>query len=226
VLPFAGVEGQAVHVIDIRSPSRGYPAVIGWGALISVLIFALGALPIAAILPYEKISLQSGVFDAFGAVLVDIWRMGWAVSTLSLLFGVGAISGVQAWLGSPSRGLLETAHEGELPPILQAKNRKDMPTHILLVQGLIVTVISCFYFVIQDVSVRSIALYLIAYMHDVCGGNPAALLRTGFAAPLYGAGWHGRHVADCQNRLCWRAVQLCRFVLPAGPVAGRFALVL
>jgi amino acid transporter len=128
-------------------------------------------LPIAAILPYEKISLQSGVFDAFGAVLTDLWHMGWAVSVLSLLVGIGAISGVLAWLGSPSRGLLETAHEGELPPILQAKNSKGMPTHILLVQGLIVTVISCFYFVIRDVSVAfflisamTIALYLIAYM--------------------------------------------------------------
>jgi glutamate:GABA antiporter len=171
VLLFAGVEVQAVHVIDMRSPSRGYPAAIGLGALISVLIFALGALPIAAILPYEKISLQSGVFDAFAAVLVGIWQMGWAVSALSLLVGVGAISGVLAWLGSPSRGLLETAYEGELPPILQAKNSKGMPTHILLVQGLIVTVISCFYFVIKDVSVAfflisamTIALYLIAYM--------------------------------------------------------------
>src|SRR5579863_7610075 len=31
----------------------------------------------------------------------------------------------------------------ELPPLMQAKNSKGMPTHILLVQGLIVTVISC-----------------------------------------------------------------------------------
>jgi amino acid transporter len=185
VLLFAGVEVQAVHVIDMRSPSRGFPAAIGLGALISVLIFALGALPIAAILPYEKISLQSGVFDAFGAVLVDIWHMGWAVSALSLLVGVGAISGVLAWLGSPSRGLLETAHEGELPPLLQAKNRKGMPTHILLVQGLIVTVISCFYFVIQDVSVAfflisamTIALYLIAYMLMY-----AAAIRLRYSAP-------------------------------------------
>jgi putative glutamate/gamma-aminobutyrate antiporter len=171
VLLFAGVEVQAVHVMEMRNPSRGYPAAIGLGALISVLIFALGALPIAAILPYEKISLQSGVFDAFGAVVTNIWHMGWAVSALSLLVGIGAISGVLAWLGSPSRGLLETAHEGELPPLMQAKNSKGMPTHILLVQGLIVTVISCFYFVIRDVSVAfflisamTIALYLIAYM--------------------------------------------------------------
>jgi len=171
VLLFAGVEVQAVHVTDMRKPGSGFPAAIGLGAIISVLIFTLGALPIAAILPYEKISLQSGVFDTFGAVITDIWHMGWVVSILSLLVGVGAISGVLAWLGSPSRGLLETAHEGELPPLLQAKNKKGMPTHILFVQGLIVTAISCFYFVIKDVSVAfflisamTIALYLIAYM--------------------------------------------------------------
>jgi amino acid transporter len=185
VLLFAGVEVQAVHVMDMRSPSRGYPAAIGLGAIISILIFALGALPIAGILPYEKISLQSGVFDTFAAVITDIWHMQWLVSVLSLLVGVGAISGVLAWLGSPSRGLLETAHEGELPPVLQAKNKQGMPTHILLVQGVIVTLMSCFYFVIKDVSVAfflisamTIALYLIAYMLMY-----AAAIKLRYSAP-------------------------------------------
>ena len=68
------------------------------------MIFALGAIPIAAILPHEKISLQSGVFDAFAAVITDLWHMGWVVQALSLLVGLGAVSGVFAWLGSPSKG--------------------------------------------------------------------------------------------------------------------------
>jgi len=185
VLLFAGVEVQAVHVMEMRNPSRGYPAAIGLGALISVLIFALGALPIAAILPYEKISLQSAVFDTFGAVITDIWHMGWLVSILSMLVAIGAVSGVLAWLGSPSKGLLETAKEGELPPVLQAKNKNGMPTHILFIQGLIVTVISCFYFVIPDVSVvfflisaMTIALYLIAYMLMY-----AAAIKLRYSAP-------------------------------------------
>jgi putative glutamate/gamma-aminobutyrate antiporter len=171
VLLFAGVEVQAVHVMDMKNPSREYPAAIGLGALISLLIFALGAIPVAAILPYDKISLQSGVFDTFAAVITDIWHAGWLTSVLSLLVGIGAISGVFAWLGSPCRGLLSTAHDGELPPVLHAMNSKGMPTHILLVQGGIVTVMSCLYFVIKDVSVvfflvsaMTIALYLIAYM--------------------------------------------------------------
>ncbi|MEO9189737.1 MAG: amino acid permease, partial [Acetobacteraceae bacterium] len=61
VLLFAGVEVQAVHVTEMKKPSTGYPAAVGLGAIISLVIFALGAVPIAAILPYDKISLQSGV---------------------------------------------------------------------------------------------------------------------------------------------------------------------
>jgi amino acid transporter len=185
VLLFAGVEAQAVHVTDMKTPSRQFPAAIGLGAVIALVIFALGAIPIAAILPYDKISLQSAVFDTFGAVITDIWHMGWLVQVLSLLVGLGAISGVFAWLGSPSRGLLATAEHGELPRVLQAVNRHGMPTRILLVQGAIVTVMSLLYFVITDVTVvffllsaMTVALYLIAYMFMY-----SAAIRLRYAEP-------------------------------------------
>jgi glutamate:GABA antiporter len=184
VLLFAGVEVQAVYVTEMKSSSR-YPAAILLGAVISLLIFAVGAIPISGILPYEKISLQSGVFDAFNAVISDVWHMGWLAQLLSLLVGIGAISGVFAWLGSPSRGLLATARDGELPHVLHATNAHGMPTHILLVQGAVVTVMSCLYFVIDDVSVvfflvsaMTIALYLIAYMLMY-----AAAIRLRYTAP-------------------------------------------
>ncbi len=171
VLLFAGVEVQAVHVVDMKNPRTGFPAAIGLAAIVSLLLYAIGAVPIAAILPYDKISLQSGVFDAFDAVIGNLWHLGWLARILSLLVGIGAIAGVFAWLGSPSKGLLATAHDGELPKVLHATNSHDMPTHILLAQGAVVTVMSCLYFVIKDVSVvfflvsaMTVALYLVAYM--------------------------------------------------------------
>ena len=171
VLLFAGVEVQAVHVVDMKNPSRGFPLAIGLAAIVSLLLYAIGAVPVAGILAYQKISLQSGVFDAFGAVIGDVWHMAWLVQLLSLLVGIGAIAGVFAWLGSPSRGLLATAHDGELPRVLHATNSHDMPTNILLLQGAVVTLMSSIYFVIKDVSVvfflvsaMTVALYLIAYM--------------------------------------------------------------
>lgn len=186
MLLFAGVEAQAVFVSDMKNPSRQYPAAIGLGAIISLLIFALGAVPVAGILPYAKISVQAGVFDTFAAIISTLWHLPWLTSLLSLLVGIGAISGVFAWLGSPSRGLLATGRDGELPPFLHAVNRHGMPTHILLVQGIVVTVMSSIYFFIHNVSVvfflvsaMTIALYLIAYMLMYAAGirlrhsNPA-----------------------------------------------------
>ncbi|MEO9162040.1 MAG: APC family permease, partial [Casimicrobiaceae bacterium] len=171
VLLFAGVEVQAVHIVQMRKPSRGYPLAIALGATLSLAIYVLGAAPIAAILPYDKILLQSAVFDTFSAVITDVWHLGWLTTLLSLLVGIGAISGIFAWLGSPSKGLLATAHDGELPPVMQATNRHDMPTHILIGQGVVVTLMSSLYFVMTDVSVvffllsaMTVALYLIAYM--------------------------------------------------------------
>lgn len=171
VLLFAGVEVQAVHVREMHQPSRSYPLAVLIGSSISALIFVLGALPIAAIIPYDQIVLQSAVFDTFAAVIANIWHMNWLVSLLCLLVAIGGIGGVVAWLSAPSRGLLATAHDGELPPGLRAMNAHGMPTNILLIQGIIATVISCLYLVLKDVSVAffllsamTVALYLIVYM--------------------------------------------------------------
>ena len=191
MLLFAGVEVEAVHVREMKKPGSGYPAAIGLAAVIALVIFVMGTIPIAAILPYETISLQSGVFDTFNAVIADIWHLGWLVQLLSLLVGIGAIAGVFAWLGSPSRGLLATASDGQLPRMLYKVNSHGMPTNMLLVQGLGVTVMSCLYFVIQNVSVvffliaaMTVALYLIAYMFMYAAAIRLRYMHPGLARPF------------------------------------------
>jgi len=171
LLLFAGIESQGVHVMEMKDPKRDYPLAIAFGAIIALCLFTLGSISIATILPYDKIDLTTGVFVAFEAVLKNIWHLDILVNVLSLLVGFGVMGGVFAWIASPSRGLLATAEEGELPPILQRKNKKDIPTHILIMQGIIVTMISSLYFVMNNVDVgfflisaMTIALYLIMYM--------------------------------------------------------------
>jgi len=171
LLLFAGIESQGVHVMEMKNPKRDYPLAIAFGAAVALCLFTLGSISIATILPYDKIDLTTGVFVAFEAVLKDLWHLDILVNILSLLVGFGVMGGVFAWIASPSRGLLATAEEGELPPILQVKNKKDIPTHILIVQGIIVTMISSLYFFMKNVDVgfflisaMTIALYLIMYM--------------------------------------------------------------
>jgi len=125
----------------------------------------------SAILPYEKIDLTKAIFLTFEAIIKDIWHLDWLLKLLSLFVAFGVMGGVFAWIASPSRGLLATAEAGELPPILQKTNKKEMPVPILIIQGIIVTIISSLYFFMKHVEVgfflisaMTISLYLIMYM--------------------------------------------------------------
>ena len=76
-----------------------------------------------------------------------------------------------SWISGPSRGLLWTAREGEIPPFLAKTNAKGIQINILLIQGVIVTILAMIYFVMTNVSVAffflsamTISLYLIMYM--------------------------------------------------------------
>ena len=103
------------------------------------------------------------IFTRFG--------IAWATPIICLLLAFGGIGGVMSWISGPSRGLLWTAQEGEIPPILAKTNKNGVQISILIVQGAIVTVLSLAYFVMADVSVAffllsavTITLYLIMYM--------------------------------------------------------------
>lgn len=171
ILLFAGPEVQASHVTEMRDPRRGFPRAMLLAALISFTIFTLGSLAIAGILPYDAINLQSGVFDAFHRVLDGALGVGWLVPVISVLICYGALSGALAWIDGPSKALLTTAEDGHLPPFLQRTNSRGAQRNILLVQGVIVTLISCIYLVTDDVSsafflisAMTVSLYIVMYL--------------------------------------------------------------
>jgi len=170
VLLFAGMEVNAVHVMELKKPSVQYPRAIFIAMLIIFAVFAFGSFSIAAILPKTQISLTAGVMVAFNKML-SLYHIQWLLPLLGLLISFGAIGGVLAWISGPSKGLLATAKNGEIPPFLAHTNQKGIQTHILIVQGIIVTILSSFYFFIGNVSevffllsAMTVSLYLIMYL--------------------------------------------------------------
>lgn len=168
---FAGVEAQAVQAPELRRPKRQYPASVFIAVVASLAIFTVGSLAVAAIVPYDGINLSSGVFDTLTSGFSTLLGVGWPVPVLSVLICYGALGGVLAWLAGPSRGLLATAHDGVLPPVLQRTNKHGMQRNILVVQGVVVTLISSIYLFTADVraaffliSSMTISLYIIMYL--------------------------------------------------------------
>ena len=170
VLLFAGMEVGAVHVAELRNPKKEFPRAVFLAMAIIIVVFTLGSLSIASVLPEDQISLTAGIMQGFEDLLGH-FGMRWMLPLIGFLAAFGAIGGVTAWIAGPSKGLLDTARDGELPPFLQHTNRNGIQTHILWLQGVIVTLISLVYLLMPNVSsafflltALTASLYLVMYL--------------------------------------------------------------
>lgn len=170
VLLFAGMEVSAVHALEVKNPKTEYPKAIFLSAVIIVTTFTLSSLAIAAVLPVKNISLTSGIMQGFKDLLGQ-FGIGWLLPVVGALVAFGAIGAVTAWIIGPSKGLLATAKDGDLPPFLAFTNSNGVSTHILIIQGLIVTGITLVYLLMPNVSsafflltALTAILYLIMYI--------------------------------------------------------------
>lgn len=170
VLLFAGMEVGAVHVRELKNPKAGFPKAVFLAMAIIFLVFTLGSMAIASVLPKANISLTAGIMEALQGLLAR-FGLSWLLPVVGFLAAFGALGGVIAWIAGPSRGLLATAKDGDLPPLLQYTNKNGVQTHILYIQGAVVTLLSLVYVVMPNVSsafflltALTACLYLIMYI--------------------------------------------------------------
>ncbi len=149
---YAGVEVNAVHVDELRDAPREFPRATLVAVILILLIFIFPTLAIAIFVPATDISFTAGVMQAFKAALE---HFGLSIVTPIIALGlvVASLSGLLDWLTGPSTGLLEIARErGYLPRYFQALNSNGVQLHILVAQGVVVTVIGLLYALVPAVS--------------------------------------------------------------------------
>lgn len=169
-LAFAGLEVTGSHAADVINPQKNYPKSIMLAALITLVIFMLGSLSIAVVIPQSEISLVSGLMEAFKAFFAH-YNLEWILPVMGVLLIIGAVAEVNSWIIGPIKGLYATSKHGDLPPLFQKLNKRGIPTNLLLFQGIIVTVaafvflkmpsLSTSYWVLSALSAQS---YLIMYI--------------------------------------------------------------
>jgi putative glutamate/gamma-aminobutyrate antiporter len=140
-LAFAGLEVSASFDSDVENPQKNYPKAIILSALITFLLFMLGALSIAFVLPKEQISLVAGLMESFQAFFA-YYHLQWALAPMAILLVIGAIAEVNSWIIGPVRGLHATSEHGNLPPIFQKLNKRQVPTNLLFFQAILVSITS------------------------------------------------------------------------------------
>lgn len=170
VLMFAGVEVQSVQATAMKKPERDFPVAMLLAAAIAFIIYLLGSLAVAAVLSPQEMSLTAGLMQAFSLILHK-FNLDFLVPVVALLITFGGVGNVMAWVSGPSKGILQTAREGEAPPLLGKENKAGAPVALLSIQGVIVLGLSSIYFLVENVSVAffilttlTASIYLAMYL--------------------------------------------------------------
>ncbi|MBP3036241.1 amino acid permease [Arthrobacter sp. zg-ZUI100] len=167
---YAGMEMNAIHVKEVKNPTRDYPLAVLIAALGTVVIFVLGTLAIAFVVPQADINLTQSLLTSYNDMFE--WAgIGWAGPIIAAMLLIGVLAGVVTWVAGPSSGLLAVAKAGYLPRFWQRTNKHGMGVHIMLFQALVVTALGLVYVVLPSVqaayqilSQLTVILYLIMYL--------------------------------------------------------------
>ena len=107
-LAFAGLEVTAAHAGNVIKPQKNYPRSIIFAAMITFVIFMLGSLAIAVVIPKSRD--QPGRWsDRSVPALFHGYNIEWILPVMAILLIIGAIAEVNAWIIGPVKGLYATS---------------------------------------------------------------------------------------------------------------------
>ncbi|MGO9822952.1 MAG: APC family permease, partial [Solirubrobacteraceae bacterium] len=149
---YAGVEVNAVHVDELRDAPREFPRATLLAVILILLVFIFPTLAISVAVPAAHISFTAGVMQAFKSLL-DHFGLSVLTPIIAVGLVVASLSGLLDWLTGPSTGLLDIARDrGYLPRYFQQLNSNGVQLHILVAQGIVITLIGLLYSLVPEVS--------------------------------------------------------------------------
>lgn len=169
-LSFAGLEVSSGYAGEVKNPQKNFPISIILAAAITFFLFLLGSLSIAWVIPKEEINLASGLMSAL-QIFLDNYNLTWLLPILGLLLVFGAVGEVNAWIIGPVKALYSSSRHGNLPPIFQKLNKNQVPTNLLIFQGIIVSLSALMYLAMPSINssfwiltALSAQIYLVMYV--------------------------------------------------------------
>jgi amino acid transporter len=149
ILALAGVELAAFHIVEADRPQRNYPLALGCASVIILLIYILGTVGIAIVVPQQEISLAAGILQAFQVFFTKLNIVA-LVPFMALCLFLGSIAGINAWTVGPAKGMLVVANDGFFPAWLQRVNSKGVPTALLILQAIIGSILTTVFFYMEN----------------------------------------------------------------------------
>jgi amino acid transporter len=114
---FAGLELCAVLAGEAKDPARSLPRSIFLSAPFIMILYVVGTASVLALVPSKDVNVVSGFLQA---IAVGAGAMGpiiaWTVPFVALLYVIGNLGGIGAWLSGPARVAFMIGIDRYFPP--------------------------------------------------------------------------------------------------------------
>jgi len=140
-----------VHIRNIKDAQHKFPKALLWSVLIITVTMVFGSLTIAFVLPTHQIHLVDGVMQTFRYFFYT-YHLEWMIPVIAVALLMGSIGGMMNWIISPAKGLMQAAEQGYLPKFFQTQNNNQVPSHLLITQAILVSVICLVFLLMPSVN--------------------------------------------------------------------------
>ncbi len=141
IASFLGLELATVHITNVKNPKKTFPLALLISVIFIIFTMILGALAVGLIFPASEIDVVHGTIKTFRIYLDNMGIPHFFYYVLGIMIVIGSIGSMINWMISPARGLLQAADDHFLPGVLDKTNKHDVPSGILILQAIIMTVI-------------------------------------------------------------------------------------
>lgn len=147
---FAGIDMNAAHIKQLKNPRKQFPIAMFIAMILSLVIFIVGTLIIAMVIPNKDINVLYTLFATYRA-LGETIGMPWLYMVFVYL-GLGAgMANLITNLAGPSFMLGQAGRSGFLPKVLQNNNKHGMPSRLMYLQMAGMTLIAFVVFLLPNV---------------------------------------------------------------------------
>ena len=147
-----GIEVIAMHAKEVENPKKSYPIALAVAGTFIISSMALSTLFLAVIVDHDTLNSQlaEGVINVF-SICFDSYGMSWATYFMGVFLIMGTLGVASSWIIGLARGMAVAFKDsGVMPDWIIKKNRYDIPSRILVMQGCIYVVLLLIMLFIPD----------------------------------------------------------------------------
>jgi amino acid transporter len=163
---FAGLELCAVMGDEVRDPRRTLPRSIYISVPLIAFLYVAGTASILWLIPSDEVNIVSGPLQA---IAIGTGKIGagllWVAPLAALLYVIGNVGGVGAWLTGPARVAFVIGLDRYFPPAFgRVHPRWQTPYVAILVQAVLDTVFLLLYVLGKGTTVEKAYLIILDTM--------------------------------------------------------------